>query len=83
MSKKFRSIAVLLACVVMFAAVQPACAIIGVDSAGETLKFIGRLLDAVFSDSTEEERAKALESAIIYEITKIVLTPYTTTVPTR
>ena len=77
-----KKIAVLALCIVMFAAVQPACAVIGVDPAGETLKFIGRLLDAVFSDSTEEERAKALESEIIYEITKIVLTT-TTTVPTR
>ena len=82
MFKKSRIIAVLLACVVMLAAVQPACAVIGVDPACETLKFIGRVLDAVFSANTEEERAKALESEIIYEITKIVLTP-TTTVPMR
>ncbi|MBR1418073.1 MAG: hypothetical protein IJ576_03805 [Synergistaceae bacterium] len=77
-----KKVAIIALCIVMFASVQPACAVIGVDPACETLKFIGRVLDAVFSDSTEEERAKALESEIIYEITKIVLTP-TTTVPMR
>ena len=76
MFKKSRSIAVLLACIVMFAAVQPACAVIGVDPACETLKFIGRVL-VDFLGAKREENKTTIKPVVI------PVPPYTTTVPTR
>ena len=81
-----KKVAVLALCVVMFAAVQPACATTYGDSVGDTIKVvICSLLNAVLGAGTEKQRAEVIDDVVktAAVVIAIEMSKPTPTVPTR